>query len=247
MKNSHLTLIIVALCALISLSAEAQQRRRSSSKSKRTTTAQITPLQAFIGATGELNNIWRITYVETPNEAIEMITTSLNLALTSLGEKRELRDLVAKTGEAYLDALSLRASRLKAEELFQDKELVSESIYRMERLANLRALKEKFYREYDDPVARGNNQAIWKLNEIEFERDFSAEAIARREGNRRLKLSAVKESMENMRKAADKVLSKYGIRERYLLDEGQAENAAFEVAKRRRLEVVRKSLRSIRD
>ena len=77
----------------------------------------------------------------------------------------------------------------------------------MERLATLRALKEKFYREYDDPVARANNQAIWKLNEIEFERDFSAEAIARREGNRRLKLSAVKESIENMRKAADKVLS----------------------------------------
>ena len=120
--------------------------------------------------------------------------------MTSVGEKAELRDLVAKTGEAYLDALSLRASRLKAEELFQDKELVSESIYRMERLANLRALKEKFYREYDDPVARGNNQAIWKLNEIEFERDFSGEAIARREGNRRLKLSAVKESMENIGK-----------------------------------------------
>ena len=66
-------------------------------------------------------------------------------------------------------------------------------------------------------------------------------------GNRRLKLSAVKESMENIRKAADKVLSKYGIREPYLLDEGQAENAVFEIAKRRRLEVVRKSLRSIRD
>jgi hypothetical protein len=53
--------------------------------------------------------------------------------------------------------------------------------------------------------------------------------------------------MENMRKAADKVLSKYGIREPYSLDEGQAENAVFEVAKRRRLEVVRKSSRSIRD
>jgi hypothetical protein len=239
MKNSHQTLIIVVLCGLISLPAEAQQRRRSSSKPKRTTTAQITPLQAFIGATGELNNIWRITYVvETPNEAIEMTTTILNLAVTSLGDNEELRNLVSKTGEAYLDALWLRSNRLKFESL---PTTPSESIYRQQRVSELRAAKDRYYREYDDPVARERNRASWEIDEIAFKREFSEEGIAERARRRELELAGRINTLNELQADADAMLLKHGIRGKYELMEGHAEDAVFEVAKTRRLEVIRKS------
>ncbi len=242
MKNSHLTLIIVALCGLISLSAEAQQRRRSSSKPKRTTTAQITPLQAFIGATGELNRLWKITaYVDTPNEAIEMTTTILNLAVTSLGNNEELRNLVSNTGEAYLDALWIRSRRIEAEAISHNLTPVGEYAYRQQRLSELRAAKDTYYREYDDPVARVTNEALWKLSEIQFKSDFSDEAILERERNRNLEVERKRNTLAEMQSDAEAVLLKHGIHEKYSLIAGQAENVIFDVAKTRRLEVIRKS------